>query len=187
MGNFCYRAINCLANRDFIAVIKTGLVPLLVCAMLTSCGFHLRGTAGPELRIPALHLTAENLYGDLINALERTLSSSGTQLVDSSDLAPWTLSILSERLSRRVAATNRSISVAKYELILEVRFSLTARDGTLLTPPTSLSIQRTYEYDSSNLVGSDAEEELLRQEMRREIAESILRRMSTTINNQAAM
>jgi LPS-assembly lipoprotein len=187
MGIFCFRTTSCLVYRDFIAAIKTGLMPLLACVMLTSCGFHLRGTAEQELRIPALHLTAENLYGELIYALERTLSSSGTQLVDSRDLAPWTLSILSERLSRRVAATTRGISVAKYELILEVRFSLTARDGTLLTPPTSLSTQRTYEYDSSNLVGSDAEEELLRQEMRREIAESIIRRMGTTINSQAAM
>ena len=160
---------------------------MLVCLILTSCGFHLRGSAESETRIPALHLTAENVYGELIYAFESTLSSSGTELVESPDLAPWTMTILSERFSRRVAATTRSISVAKYELILQVRFSLTAQDGNLLIPPTSLTIQRMYEYDSSNLVGSDAEEELLRQEMRREIAGSIVRRMEATINSQAAM
>jgi LPS-assembly lipoprotein len=177
---------SCFISRNF-HVAGMCLISLLVCSMLTSCGFHLRGSAESVIRIPALHLTAENVYGELIYAFESTLSSSGTELVESRDLAPWTMTILSERFSRRVAATTRSISAAKYELILQVRFSLTAQDGKLLIPPTSLSIQRMYEYDSSNLVGSDAEEELLRQEMRREIADSIVRRMESTINSQAAM
>jgi LPS-assembly lipoprotein len=97
------------------------------------------------------------------------------------------MSILAERFSRRVASTTKAISVAKYELILQVRFSLTARDGKLLIPPALLIVERLYDYDSSNLVGSDAEEELLRQEMRAEIADSIIRRIGTTISSQVAM
>ncbi|MDK1023158.1 MAG: LPS assembly lipoprotein LptE [Gammaproteobacteria bacterium] len=157
-----------------------------MCILLTACGFQLRGTAESEFRIPALYLTAEHTYGELIRALERRLSSNGTELVSSRDLAPWTVSLLAERFSRRVASTTRDISVAKYELILQVHFSLAAQDGKLLIPPASLIIERLYDYDPSNLVGSDAEEELLRQEMRTDIIDRIVRRIGTTINSQAA-
>lgn len=183
MGTYWTRAADFFVRR----VIETGLISLLGCLMLTSCGFHLRGTAESELRIPAIYLTAENVHGELITAFERRLSSSGTQLVGSRDLAPWALSILSERFSRRVASTTQNISVAKYELILQVRFSLTGQDGSLLIPPTSLTIERMYDYDSSNLIGSDAEQELLRREMQSEIADSIILRTGATINSQAAM
>lgn len=173
--------------RMFDATVwRTCLVLLLGCILLASCGFQLRGTSESELRIPVLHLTAEDAYGELIRALESRLSSTGTELVSSRDLAPWTASILAERFSRRVASTTRDISVAKYELILQVRFSLAAQDGKLLIPPASLIIERVYDYDPTNLVGSDAEEELLRQEMRTDIIDSIIRRISTTINSQSA-
>jgi LPS-assembly lipoprotein len=163
------------------------LISMLCCLMLASCGFHLRGTGDSALQIPALHLTAENVHGELIYALEQRLSSRGTQVVGSRDLAPWTMNILSERFSRRVVSTTKDISVGKYELILQVRFNLATRDGKLLVPPASLIVERIYDYDPSNLTGSDAEEELLRQEMRAEIADSIIRRIGTTISNQAAM
>jgi len=177
---------NCFVLRNFHAMGRR-LIPILGCLILTSCGFQLRGTGDSAFRIAALHLAAEDARGELIVAFERNLSGSGTQLVGSSDLAPWTMSILSERFSRRVASTTKDISVAKYELILQVRFNLTTRDGKLLIPPASLIVERLYDYDPSNLVGSDAEEELLRQEMRTEIADSIIRRIAVTINNQATM
>jgi LPS-assembly lipoprotein len=181
-------AVKCFVPRNPVAaVFSTGLISLLLCVMLSSCGFHLRGTAGSAFQIPSLHLTAENARGELMGIFERNLASRGTRLVDSRDLAPWTMNIMSERFSRRVASTTGDISVAKYELILQVRFNLSASDGELLIPPATMVVERVYDYDSSNLVGSDAEERLLRQEMRAEIADSIIYRIGTTISSQATI
>ena len=164
--------------------VRTGLILLVGCLLLASCGFHLRGTGIAEHPAISLHVTAANSNAELLGMLERTLSGDGMKLVDDRALAPWTVSLLDENFSRRVASTTRGISVAKYQLILQVRFSLSARDGKLLIPATSLTVERMYDYDSSNLVGSDTEQTLLRDEMRMDIVERMIRRIETTISSQ---
>jgi LPS-assembly lipoprotein len=173
--------VSSLAGR----MLEHGLV-LSICLLLSSCGFHLRGTGSDAVQIPAIHVSFENSYGELSRSLEALLVGSGTQIVENPTESPWSLFVSAERNSRRVASTNSQISVAQYELQMLVEMRLENRDGSVIIPATTLSTDRLYEYDSSNLTGSDAEEQVLRAEMRSELAERILRRVKMTIKSQAA-
>lgn len=161
------------------------LCVVFVCMLLGSCGFQLRGTGGQDFQIASIHIAIANVYRELAQVIETTLANAGTEIISSADQAPWTANVLSERFSRRVASTSREVSVAKYELTLEVQFSLIEQSGLQLIPATLLTVERLYDYDPANLVGSDAEEQLLMQEMRMEVAESLVRRIGVTINHQA--
>lgn len=154
--------------------------------LLSSCGFQLRGTGEQAVHIPALYVVVvDNNFGKLSQSIRSALTDNGTFIPADPASAPWSLFLSSERNDRRIASSNSQVSVSKYELVMEVDLRLEAQDGTVLIPTTQLSTERLYEYDSSNLTGSDAEEQLLRQEMRAELVGRILRRVEMTIGNQS--
>ncbi len=152
--------------------------------MISSCGFQLRGTNEEGVQIPALYVLNENNFGELSSEIRSALESNGTVVATDPGAAPWSLFVSAERSNRRIATTNSGISVARYELQLSVDIKLEALDGTVLIPTTVLNTERIYEYDSSNLTGSDVQEQGLRKDMRTELVERILRRVEVIIGNQ---
>lgn len=160
------------------------LMPLLVCVMISSCGFQLRGTGEQVVRIPVLYLVMENKFGDFSQLMNSALQNAGTRIAEKSADAPWSLFVSAERNSRRVASTNSQISAAKYELHMQIDLRLESQDGAILIPDTTLSTERLYEYDSSNLTGSGMEEQLLNQDMRLELIQRIMTRVEMTLGNQ---
>lgn len=159
---------------------------LIMTMMISSCGFHLRGTGDEITHVPALYLSMENNFGEMSRSIKSALADNGTEIVADPGGAPWSLFVSAERNNRRIASTNSEISVARYELQSMVDIRLEGEDGTLLIPTIMLSTERVYDYDSSNLTGSDVEEQLLKKEMRDELVERIIRRVEMTIVNQQA-
>jgi LPS-assembly lipoprotein len=159
---------------------------LVMTLMISSCGFHLRGATEDAVHLPVLYVSMESNFGEMSRAIRSALTNSGTEIVTDPGAAPWSLFISAEKSDRRIASTNSEISVARYELQSMVDIRLEAQDGTLLIPTIALSTERVYEYDSSNLTGSDVEEQVLKKEMRDELVERILRRVEMTIGNELA-
>lgn len=150
---------------------------LLAVFVLSSCGFHLRGSGQISTQLDVLHVTAINAYGELVQKLESVLTRSGVAIERNKSLAPYSLRIISEKNTRRAATTTSRITVAEYELRLVVEIQLENRAGDLIMAPSSLVTERVYTLDQANLLGSNEEEELLRQEMQDEIIEQIIRRV----------
>jgi LPS-assembly lipoprotein len=71
--------------------------------------------------------------------------------------------------------------VAEYELTLEVGFEVLTRGGDVLIPPTRIRTERIYTFDSSSLVGSNEEESLLNEEMRRDVIGQLLQRINASM------
>lgn len=160
-------------------MIVRALWLILLTVILGGCGFHLRGTGGYEFSLSELRVSAANAYGELQREVERQLRESGVDLEPAGDAA--LLRILSERTTRRAVATTREISAAEYELRLEVSFDLVAEDETSLIDPTTLFVERIYSFDSNSLVSSREEEALLTEEMRRDIAGQLIRRVDAAV------
>lgn len=150
---------------------------LLAVFVLSSCGFHLRGSGQISTQLDVLHVTAINAYGELVQKLESVLTRAGVAIERNKSLAPYSLRIISEKNTRRAATTTSRITVAEYELRLVVEIQLENRTGDLIMAPSSLVTERVYTLDQANLTGSNEEEELLRQEMQDEIIEQIIRRV----------
>jgi LPS-assembly lipoprotein len=161
---------------------------LLVTLVLFGCGFHLRGSGQISTQLDMLHVTAIDAYGGLVQKLESVLTQAGVAIERDKSLAPYSLNIISEKNTRRAATTTSRITVAEYELRLLVEFQLEDRAGDVIIAPSSLVTERVYTLDQANLMGSNEEEELLREEMQDEIIEQIIRRVeaSTRSRNKPA-
>jgi LPS-assembly lipoprotein len=159
----------------------------LVLLVLHGCGFHLRDSAPVSAHMKQVRLTSVNNYGPMMQKLGSLMAVAGVEVVDDEADAPWTLDILAERNTRRAVTTTSLITVAEYELRLEVRFRLSRKGGEVVIPPTELVAERVYVLDQTNLVGSSAEEELLKAEMEDDLVERIVRRVGAATRPEQAL
>ena len=163
--------------------VRRYLLVLLICLCTSGCGFQLRGSRGFETSLATVYVTASNKYGDLHQDLVRAFTLSGVTVLEQAGDAAYHLSINAERVGRRAVATTSTISVAEYELRLEIDLVLTSGTGESVIPSTTVVTERNYTFDRSSLVGSNEEEAILLEEMRADLVAQILRRVDATVRS----
>lgn len=157
--------------------MKSGywLMLITVCC-LSACGFHLRGQA--ILPFATIYLTAPDPNSLFVNELRRALQANKLVFVNSPEQADLKLNIVSETVDKKILTLGGGGRVSEYQLRLRV--SLQADDNKLQEwiPNTELIQYRNYTYDDTKILAKEAEENLLYQSMRTDMALQIVRRLS---------
>jgi LPS-assembly lipoprotein len=156
--------------------ILAGVV--VVAALLGACGFHLEGRAPlpPVVRTP--YLEAPDRQSDFVQYLRHALLSNGAQLTPEKGKASAVVSILRDSVTRRVLSVSATNQPNQYEVTYTVGFSVSAADKELL-PPQELTATRSYSFDERLLLAKNHEEEILRQDMARDLADMVMRRLAS--------
>ncbi len=157
------------------------LLLLLVALMVSSCGFHLRGTQSMEASLSDIYIVSADRFGSFYQNLVRTFNQSDIAVTDSPAESEYQLTIGRERNTKRAIGTTKTISVAEYEIRVEVSIGLLSSSGEVVIPQTIVGTERTYRFDSVSLVGSNAEEALLLEEMKIDLVAQILRRVDASV------
>lgn len=169
-------------GRVFLSRLSLMMTLGLLLITISSCGFHLRGVEkSGESRIESLYLYSRDTFGALTHGLRKRFEQNGTRLTDTKEEADLVLLLSSERRSRRPVTTTSEISVAEYEIRLEVDLEFSLSDGDKTLPQATLYAERVYSFNESSLVGNSEEERLLVDEMRQELIDQIVRRSNTSL------
>jgi LPS-assembly lipoprotein len=153
---------------------------LMILVAVTACGWHLRGTGPDSLaaRIQNIAVRASSVP-EVGNQVRQILRRSGVNLVADAN-AQAILSLSGERYDTRVLSVNPDTGKAtEYEVGYQIMISVTGADGALLLEPEALELTRDYTFDETAVLGKYAEEYLLRNEIRIDAAESIVRRLDS--------
>ncbi len=152
----------------------------LLLAALAGCGFQLRGGAGgsslPDAWQP-MHLNTPSPNSELSRVVRTRFTASGIRWLPASEAAYW-LELGNERFNQRNLSINAQARAAEFELTLRARFAVRDSDGNLLLPPDDAIVTKQMENDPRNVVGKAEEIRILRSEMRTELAQQIMRRIS---------
>lgn len=140
---------------------------------LTACGFHLRGSYHIPPQLQQLNLVSTNT-SPLSNALSQRLQQSGVQL----NQGEYRLVILEDKLSKQATNTDSRAKAAEYSLYYQVRYVLQDSQQKNVSEERKLLLRRSYQYDTTAIVGKTAEEETLIKELYEEAATQITRQLS---------
>ena len=156
------------------------LAPLASLALLSACGFRLRGV--PEFGFESLYIAAPTA-SPLARELQRTLEGSTSKLRVLRDPATMTtaqaiMDLIQEQQERVVVGLNASGQVRELQLRLRVKFRLRTLAGVELIPETELLQERDISYNETIALAKEAEEALLYRTMRTDIVQQLLRRLS---------
>lgn len=166
------------------------IIASLLILSLSACGWHLRGSVSGSDKLAMnqpLNLVIETNddHSLLINTLRQSLPGFKISEVSFSKNA-LVLDVGQEVMDKRTAGVGSDALTSAYEIILRAPYSLRNANGVLTPKGTIASISRTYNYNVNNANSATQEEELVLAEMRRELAQSILRRVKSLAAKQAA-
>lgn len=162
--------------------MKKIIVSLFATLILSACGWHIRGLVDMPTQLSNLYVSASDSKGALITELRQLLKTNRVSLVEKSADANYSLSILEETKDRRTAGVGGDELTSSYEITWKANYEIRLKNSNQATKGTAISV-RNFNYNTAAINSATQEELLLDQEMRRDLAQQILRRLSTTVAN----
>jgi LPS-assembly lipoprotein len=144
--------------------------------LLTGCGFHLKGYAQPSAALNGLYIVAGDDIDTVAGVLQRELLGGGVILSPDRSAAKYVFQVLEEKFSSRVLSVDANGKALDNELRLQARVRLTARSG-MAPHEEQLELVRQLSFSGSDELGQRNESALMMEDMRRDLAAQIIRRM----------
>ena len=151
---------------------------VLLAALLAGCGFHLQVHTPLPAVVRHPFVEAPDRQSDFVQYLRHALLSNGAQLTPQRDQASAVVSILRDSVAKRVLSVSATNQPNQYEVTYTVGFAVSAA-GQELLPPQELTATRTYSFSESLLLAKNHEEDILRQDMARDLADMVMRRLAS--------
>lgn len=163
--------------------MKAIITCLLLACLTTACGWQLRGSLATHENLHSVYLTAKDAHGAFYNELQEALITNKIALSENASSASLSLFIRDEIPLRRSAAVGSDALTSAYELILTVHYDVHNASNTPMSSLSSASVSRTFNYSANDASSGAREEALLLGEMRRELAQLLVRRLSALSAN----
>jgi len=153
---------------------------LMFALMLVGCGFHLRQDIALPDSLKVLRISVADAYSPLQRNLEQALRRSGARApLDKESSA--LLHVSANTMLREPLSIGNTGRVQEYSLRYVVEFSLRDADKRDVLPKQRIELERAYRFDTAQAQGTPGEEEVVRDELEREMVQAILRRIDAAL------
>lgn len=173
-------------------MIRSSALPVLrllaACVLavaLSACGFHLRNKIALPADLGPVRVTSTTQYSPLAEAVATGLRHAGAVAAEADATNVASLQILSERWGDLPIAMDDRGRAQEFSLRYAAVFVFRRADGSELVPQQVVELSRDYVSPPENVTGTTTEREILADELRREMAASILRRVDGVIQGGA--
>lgn len=156
------------------------LVLLCLLAVLSACGFQPRGKLAVASGLGPVKVVTDDPYSPLAQGLSTALLRAGAEAALEGQPSA-TLRIRSESLGTRPLSVDRNAQVREFQTRYRVVFDVVDAAGKARVASQQIELSREYTYDAGAAAGSPAEQELLQQELRRDMQAAILRRLDAVL------
>ena len=161
-------------RRTFLAYASTGAA----LALLSACGFHLRGSNG-EADLPFKTILLGFTDTSPLGAeLKRNIRANGTAIVTDPKLAEAIFEVVSESREKVILSLSSTGRVREYTLYYKLKFRVRDNQNKELLAPTEIILKRDISFNDAQVLAKEAEEGLLYRDMQSDMVQHILRRMA---------
>lgn len=155
------------------------LLLAVAAASISGCGFQPRGHSSAAAGIPSpIVIRGIAEFTVLYRELSRQLEIAGVEPAPPGARDVPVLYISGTKADTRLLSVNSRNKAVEYELIENATFAMRSADGRQLVAPQELSVIRIQYRPEKAVLGSNREAELLRMDMREELAGRIIQRLA---------
>jgi len=151
---------------------------LLICSLITACGFQLQGAFSTPPEMQRTYIAAEDRHSRFFRAFIEQLRQSGVDVVDSQAESTAIFALTFDQTDQRVLSVSARNVPTEYEVYYTIEYRLDAGPRSLLESQV-LTLTRDYTYDSTLVLGKAREEELLREAIVNDLVRIVLKQIST--------
>jgi len=154
------------------------LIALFLALSLAACGFQLRGSY--SLPWETLYL-GMNENSPMYQQLKRNIeASTSTRIVANPKEAQASLFIVKEQQGKSILSLNASGRVREFQLSHTFVYRIQDAQGKELVPANQIVLLREMTFDDEQLFAKEAEEGMIRVEMRNDLVQQLLRRLAAS-------
>jgi LPS-assembly lipoprotein len=147
----------------------------LLCAVLASCGFQLRGAATLPFNTLYVEAPASSLFA---TQLRRVIGSgSETRVTNNPAEADATLQVVAELRESEILSLSPGGRVRELQLRYRVRYLVYDRNKVPLAEPGEIVLRRDFSFDDQNQLPGEGEALLLFRDMQIDAAQQLVRRL----------
>lgn len=161
-------------------MMKRKLMVIGLAALLSACGFQLRGTGDTHFALTELDLSARNAYGETVKQVRKVLENNQVKVTNS---APFHLVLARENSQQRTVSYARNSTGAEIELTNTLDYEIRGENNLLLLQ-NQVEVQSVYSQDQNNITGSGQEAAQLAQEMRRNLVQKLAQNLQMVTPQQ---
>jgi LPS-assembly lipoprotein len=161
--------------------IHRGLALIGLLVLLAGCGFHLRGYNQTTPNLDGLFVDASERRDSLAGEIRLQLAGVGARLAATSAEARHLLRISGEQFSQRVMSVDANGKVLEFELRLQAVFEVQGAGNVEVLPQQPMELTRQVSSTGADELGQRNEAELLRGDMRRDMASQIIRALQAQL------
>ena len=155
---------------------------LLILSSLTfvvSCGFHLRGSQAElssDIRQLYLQTAGKN---EITDEIRSQMQTSETRFLSSSEGAQLILNLANQSLKKTVLSVSPVTGkVEEYQLTFSVLMTVLDAEKNEIISNQAIQVTRDYTFDENAVLGTVTEEKALTDELTRQAATQIIRRLN---------
>lgn len=152
------------------------LALVLVATSLSSCGFELRREIALPTALATVQVQVADDYSPLERNLEQALRRAGANIAAQAE-GVAVLRVFANRMDRLPLSVGDTGRVQEYLMKYEVEFELLDAAKTTVLPRQSVILERDYNFDTFQAIGTPGEEEVVKAELERDMVQAILRRV----------
>lgn len=164
------------ARTKLRSLLAVGLLALL----LAGCGFAPRGAVKVPEGFGALSVSTADPYSPLAEGLRRELRRAGVPVAEAGAEAARLL-ITAETWSTRALSVDAFVATREIETRYAVTFDLIDASGQRRLEQQRIELSRDYLYDAVEAFGNPGEQEIVQEELRRDMQAAILRRIDIAL------
>ncbi|UCV14684.1 LPS-assembly lipoprotein LptE [Quatrionicoccus australiensis] len=154
------------------------LLAVIIAAVLTGCGFHLRGTVSGNLPYKTFYIALPDT-SEINVWLQRYIKASGnTEIVSDAQNAEAIFQQVSDGRQKTILSVNAQGRVREYRLQMNYTFRVVNAKGQILVAPSEINLIRDITYNDSAVLAKDLEEAMLWRDMNTDLVNQIMRRLS---------
>ena len=159
-------------------VVFNGFLALIL-MVIAGCGFQLRGSAAVPDSLKTLYIQGVNTQQDPFGLeLKRALVRNGIRVVNDYEQGAAIFTVLENRFERHVLSVGSDAKVREYEMETWVVYQIADENGQLIRDKQRVEGRRDYQFDRNQILAMDEQERVLRDDLNKQMVQSILRRLS---------
>ena len=159
---------------------------LLICILLlnAACGFHLRGSQSTNFDVANIYIQPASAP-KLASEVKAQLSGAGVSVANSAESASYIITLKEENFERSVLSVSATTGkVEEYQIVFNAKMDAIHSDGRGIVENDRISSLRDFTFDENAVLGKFSEEELLREDLVRQAASQVLRRLQALLTAQ---
>lgn len=164
----------------------TSLAVALIVTLIAGCGFHLRGEAELPAAMQHVFIDSGDPLDSLTHDLSKAFQRSGAVVEDHAGDGIANMKITVNRLRTDVLSVGGNARANEYQMTYHVEFVVQDSAGKELLPKQVIELSREFTFDSGQALGIAAEQDILTDELHRDMVQTIVRRLGALSHRDTA-